>query len=591
MVSAHWALHAAYWCVSEVEPVFARLPGAVLVGAALPALVLAPAAGVPSPAGGGSASVRVVAARYEVGGLGLRVLDTVATAAVDPTLVGDDAGEAEGDLSAVVAEDPGSFGSLSFPSPPLSSASSGAPREQGLGRARVSVPAEPVPSVDEVTAALLGEADPGAARVERGGLAAGEVRSARITTAVEGRRAHTATVSEIGAVDVVGGVSRVEGAGPVEHESWAGADDAGARTTSFNLRSVTVLRTGAVLSMAGLDLSAVSDSALAEAAAALGVAGHVAGGDGKAVPDPRAALDALLAAAGVDGEAVAAAVADAPLLTLADVSASASAVARVAPDGDVLTSALTRGSVGSMRVGSVEVGGFEVEGTVSDWNALEEATRSALNSVLSSFGDEFVDIVQVRVMPRLTRQTDLVDGAAGAHAELALLQVLVDPPSAVPSPTPQPPGAGGVIDELPDLPDLPAGVGTVSPDVTIEVPSGGLVDGLLGRSGAAAVTVVVGEMEARAEHRRPGVTPDCSACAGGSGDTVNRVWDPDGGFGAPLSDGPGFGGALPAQGTVPLPKTGTYPFPMGVGAATFAAALLLRRFLPRRAARLAAPRI
>lgn len=463
------------------------------------------AVGTPSvSAGRGTATLSVTALRVDadgVGDVGVIVTEGRATLDHDRAGVSDDGSSAQ--VAAVSARlDDGT--ALQLPDPPVRSEATRGRNVESKADASVTTP-------------------PVGGATEEGGIAKGQLLPARVESWRDDAGTGAIATSEIGEIDILSGLSRVEGAGPGHHESWSQGDQAGASARALTIRSATLLSVGPTLERLGVDPAELEPSVLVEVARALGLADEVAalglvGGDVVGVAAP--IRDQLVQV-----------VVGAPLLAIADVSGSAQAVASVGPDGHVQTAAQATGSVGSIVVGHVELGGFDASGTAADWNALEEAVAEAVNTVLSPVDPRYQGLVRIRVMPLVVAQTRLDHGYAVADAEIRLLDVTVAIP---PAPA---------LESEPNL-GIPDGVRE-------ELPGGGALPGLpLGRGDPGeAIRLELGSMAASAEHTRPGVAPRCDAVCATDGSTTNRAWDPARGFDAPVPGGEG-----PANGA--LPNTG-----------------------------------
>ncbi len=510
--------------------------------------LVAPLAGVPAiaaeapPPGVGSSELSVVAARITLpGGLDLRVVDTGAETRFDPDA--SDADRAYGEVTGVAVDAP-SGPVAAFPDPPMASESRDGRREASEGEADVSVPPHKLRAdLDDVVASVVRTINDVATRhrptgvseeLDQGIIAEGAVRPAHLVTTVAADMASVEARSEIADLSVLGGVSRFGGVGPGDHRSWAGTDDAGATAQALKIASATILETGAVLSFFGIDTADIPDADLAAMAEALGVIPAIDEAvDRLGVPAPVTAGDLtelLDDHAGAVRALVVDEVIEAPLLAVADVRGSVAAVASIEPDGDVRTSSRSTGSVGTLSVGTTDVGDFDAEGSADGWNTVEAQVRTFLNTVLGSLGSEYEDTVMVRVMPRLVESTDLDGNTAVAQSSISLLEVVIDPPSSPPEAEPpsQP--------EPDDLLDDPIDVG--DPDVGTPLVSvnGGAAGGggatVLGAPDDDVVRLTVGDMEARAEHVRPGVEPRCVPTCD-SATSLNRPWTPEEGFSAP----------------------------------------------------------
>jgi hypothetical protein len=507
------------------------------------------------PAGKGTAGLAVTAFSISVDGAGeVGTLVTTGRSTTDHQRAGVATDGASADLTGVVATSSDGQRFMS-PYPPVRSESAKGHDLRSEGDANVVAPP---PSED------------GAA----GTLATGNLRPARIETWLDDGGARSTLASEADTVDVLGGLSHLEGAGPGDHQTWAAPDEVGAAARALKIRSATLLEAGGVLEALGLDVAGLPDDVVRALANALGVGDELDGALPPGVPG-------LL---GPAREETVEAVASAPLLAVADVSATVGAVATVATDGTVLTSAHGAGSVGSIRVGANELGGFDLSQTAQDWNALEAETTMLLNSVLATLGDRYADLARVRVAPVVVQETTASGGYAISTARVRLLDVQVNPPQPDPDGLDLP-DTDGLTDEFDAvtgmLPDL---VGLLPPAPDVDDVSGGVADGVLGRSEVAGgIAVALVDMEATAEHTRPGIALRCESMCDGSAAVLNRPWAPEAGFALPTTlAGPsisrGIGGGNPGAGQGALPRTG---IPLGshqlAGSGLALAALVGRR--------------
>lgn len=524
--------------------------------------LVAPLAGVPAsgaeapPSGAGSSEMSVVAARLTLpGGLDVRVVDTGAETRFDPHA--SDADRAYGEVTGVVVDAP-SGPVAAFPDPPMVSESRDGRQEASEGEADVSVPPHKLRAdLDEVVASVARTINDIATRhrptgvseeLDRGVVAEGEIRPAHLVANVAADAASVEARSEIADLSVLGGVSRFGGVGPGDHRSWAGTDDAGATAQALKIASATILETGAVLSFLGIDTAAIPAADLADLAEVLGVLPAIDEAvDGLGLPAPVTADDLtelLDDHAGAVRELVVDEVLEAPLLAVADVRGSVTAVASIEPDGDVRTASRSTGSVGTLSVGTTDVGDFDADGSADDWNTLEAQVRTYLNTILGMLGSEYEDTVMVRVMPRLVQSTRLDGDAAIAESSISLLEVVVDPPSSAPeAEPPSEPESDELLDDPVDLGDLDV-------DTPLVSANGGAAGGgttVLGAPTDDVVRITVGDMDARAEHARPGVEPRCVPTCD-SATSLNRPWTPEEGFSAPDPGLDPTDGALPTTG-------------------------------------------
>lgn len=520
------------------------------------ARVPAIAAGAPPP-GAGSSELSVVAARLTLpGGIDVRVVDTGAETRFDPDTTDPD--RAYGEVAGVVVDAP-SGPVAAFPDPPMASESRDGRREASEGEADISVPPHKLRAdVDQVVASVARTINDVATRhrptgiseeLDEGIVAEGEVRPAHLVTTVAADAASVEARSEIADLSVLGGVSRFGGVGPGDHRSWAGTDDAGATAQALKIASATILETGAVLSFLGIDTADIPDTELAAMAEALGVLPAIDDAlDRLGLPAPVTVgglTELLDHHAGAVRDLVVDEVMGAPLLAVADVRGSVTAVASIEPDGSVRTSSRSTGSVGTLSVGTTDAGDFDADGSADDWNTLEAQVRAYLNTILGMLGSEYEDTVMVRVMPRLVESTRLDGDAAIAESSISLLEVVIDPPSSAPEadPPPEP--------ESDDLLDDPVDVGDLDVDTPLASANGGAAGHggatVLGAPADDVVRVTVGDMDARAEHARPGVEPRCVPTCD-SGTSLNRPWTPGEGFSGPDPELDRTDGALPSTG-------------------------------------------
>ncbi len=540
----------------KVGPV-RRITAVVVLALATSLVAVVPVSAAEAP-GQGTAEVQVTTARFVFAEpLEVRVVDTASTVTFDPTSEEPDARKARGEVTGLVLEG-GDGARLAFPDPPLTSETEGGREEASEGETGVVVPPHRLRAdADEIaatTARTLNDVvfrhrDTGAEEeVDEGTVARGTANPARVVSVVDPDEASVTASSEIADLMLLEGVSTLEGVGPGDHRSWAGTGEAGASARALKIASATLLETGAALDLLGVSPDAIPNAVLADMAHALGVIPSLAepvSELGFPVPGDAAELAALLDTVGSELRGVIVdTVFTTPLLAIADTSGSVTSVASVSPNGEVHTSAASRGSVGTISVGTTELSGFDAAGTADDWNRLEARLRELLNSVTGTLGSAYEDVVTVRVLPRIAERTALEGEMAVAESQISLLEVVVDPPSSAPAaPTQNTPDE----ESTPE----PSGLLQVEGELSNGGAGGPIGGALLGSPDEDATRIVVGDMASTATHARPGVDPYCEpVCTDGG--SANRPWNPERGFTGSDDDLDLTSGALPHTG----PHTG-----------------------------------
>lgn len=457
-----------------------------------------------------------------------------------------------------------------------------------------------------------------------GGLVDGLLTPAAIETSLHRSSGALARLqSSVESLVMLDGLSSFQNAGPGSQTVKIDGAAADAETKLAKIEQMTVLQTDALFELLGLDSSQLPDETLAQLADALGIhtgrfAQTVTGARnwasvkelqagvaelrtevfaavatgaacdviddvvrGKRGFDPyeraegygierpdclgitTGAVDTFVAA--VDqlqadlSAALVKSVGEEAILSITDLSASVKATASVTDDE------LMQGTAATGGIQKIRAAGADYELNVLDhadeWNETEAVVNSRLNDALDTLGPQFVDVVRVRLMPRMV-QTAQVDGNyLRSHSDMTLMQVLID---------------------LPSIDDVTQAADTLLADVTEELPVGG-GGGLglpLGRpeQGRAdlgdPITISIGELSADAAHTNPARTLDL--CSGGvktCNSAINRTsWDPQAGW------GPGSGDS-----STNLPRTGgaSGNLPIALAGVLGGIALTFRRFLAR----------
>jgi hypothetical protein len=336
--------------------------------------------------------------------------------------------------------------------------------------------------VVQIVNALAGASAP---TLAKGLVASGASRPVDLEASFGATGARVQGASEVDRVDALAGLVGVRSASLAEQSAWSDGETTGATARALSVESITVLDTGALLRLLGVDLDGLSLATLAALADGLGlpVEGTLDGtplsGFGswsdvstslnQAADTLDAAVDSaapcgllpsattsvlstlgltcsgtVTAVQGVltdvtdrlrDATGVVSALVDgAPLLSVSDLGVSVHAVAAVSEKGEALTSAQASGSVGQVTVGRHQLGGLSLESGEAAWDLLRDATNGRLDSVLEVLGPAYAGLVTLDAVPRFVQTTGVNGNYAQARAEASLFSVTVTLPSTLPDP-------------------------------------------------------------------------------------------------------------------------------------------------------------
>lgn len=321
----------------------------------------------------------------------------------------------------------------------------------------------------------------------QGSILDGILEPGRVHSQMNGQGAAASANSSLRQLVMMSGLSILEDAGLGDLEAVVTEEETNAVTRGLKMRSMEVLRLGALLDLIGLSADQIPDPVLAGMLDALGVnptrlldaatgdsvtdlynslfatiddvtanvAGNTSCGlldDGRlaawaeeasrfdvAAPDClglgglQEFLDALERVADDFVTAIHEAAQDAALLEMSNVWASTAVMASIDPEGRPSWGSHLDGGISEIAVGAHSLGGIDLRLPAETWNEREEAVNRQLAEVFGVLGPEFTDIVRIRLVPEWVEEQTVDGNYAAGRARLVLANVMVDTPEVDPA--------------------------------------------------------------------------------------------------------------------------------------------------------------